>query len=292
MNDAVAYIRSLAEMRGRNADWAERAVREGESLSANAALSLGVIDIVARDTTALMQELDGRTVEIKGEAVQLSTDDLTLVELEPGWTTRLLATITNPNVALILLMIGVYGLFFEFLNPGALVPGTIGAISLFVALYALAALPVDFAGIGLIVLGLCLLIAEAFAPSFGILGLGGIASFAIGAAIMFDTDVPEFRVDWSVIAALAIFGTILLIMIARLGISSFRRPVKGGKDELIGSQGEIADWSDGRGHVVVHSERWNAKGPPNLEVGSAVRIESVEGLELSVIEEKGARPEI
>jgi membrane-bound serine protease (ClpP class) len=286
VNDAVAYIRSLAEMRGRNADWAEAAVREAESLSADAALERGVIDVVAGNIPALLEQLDKRTVEIKGETVELDTAGLTVVELEPEWTTRLLAAITNPNVALILLMIGVYGLMFEFLNPGALVPGTVGAIALLVALYALAALPVDFAGIGLIVLGLALLVAEAYAPSFGVLGLGGLTSFVIGAAIMFDTDVPEFQVDWSVIAALGVFGAVLLIIVARLGLSSFRQPVKGGKEELIGAMGKVADWKDGRGHVYVHSERWNATGPSTIEVGDAVRIESVEGLELAVIQEK------
>lgn len=288
VNDAVAYIRSLAELRGRNADWAEQAVREAASLSADAALELEVIDIVASDIADLLQQLDGMTVQIKGENVELETASLALIELEPDWTTRLLAAITNPNVALILLMVGIYGLIFEFLNPGGLVPGTIGAIALLVALYSLAALPVDFAGIALILLGLALLVAEAFAPSFGILGLGGIASFVIGAAIMFDTDIPEFQVDWSVIAALAVFGAILIVIVARLGISSFRRPVKGGKEELIGAQGEVVDWKNGHGHVLVHSERWNARGPATLDVGAAVRIEGIKGLELSVMEENGA----
>lgn len=291
VNDAVAYLRSLAELRGRNADWAEQAVREGASLSANSALELGVIEIVTNDLDQLFQELDGRSVEIRGEIVELETKNLEAVELEPDWVTKFLGTITDPNVALILLMIGIYGIFFEFLNPGALVPGIIGAISLLIALYALAALPVDFAGIGLIVLGLSLLLAEAFAPSFGILGLGGIASFAFGAAILFDTDMPEFRVDWPVIAALAVFGAVVLILVARLGISSFRRPVKGGREELIGAQGEVADWDEGSGHIVVHSERWNATGPRHLPVGGNVTIVGIDGLQLSVIAETQSKPE-
>lgn len=282
VNDAVAYIRSLAEMRGRNADWAERAVRDAQSLSASAALEQGVIEIVAVDIETLLVELDGRTVEIAGESRELSTTGLSIVQIEADWSTKLLATITNPNVALILLMVGVYGLFFEFMNPGALVPGTIGAISLLVALYSLAALPVDFAGIALILLGLALLVGEAFAPSFGILGLGGLASFVFGAAIMFDTDVPEFQVDWSVIAALGVFGAILIVIVARLGISSFREPVRGGKDEMIGAMGEVVDWDKGRGHVFVHSERWNATGPRNLETGATVKIERIDKLELLV----------
>ncbi|WP_341712149.1 nodulation protein NfeD [Erythrobacter sp.] len=291
VNDAVAYIRSLAEIRGRNADWAERAVRNAESLSASAALEQGVIEIVAADIEELLVELDGRTVDVAGESRKLSTKSLSIVQIEADWSTRLLATITDPNVALILLMVGIYGLFFEFMNPGALVPGTIGAISLLVALYSLAALPVDFAGIALILLGLALLVAEAFAPSFGILGLGGLASFVVGAAIMFDTDVPQFQVDRSVIAALGVLGAILMIIIARVGISSFRRPVKGGKEDMIGAKGEVADWHDGRGHVFVHSERWNATGPHDLEQGATVKVEGIDKLELSVSlsEEEDAR---
>ena len=286
VNDAVAYIRSLAEMRGRNADWGEKAVREAASLSANAALEQNVIDIVAEDVGSLLQELDGRTVTVNGQERQLATAGLVLTEIEPDWLDELLAVITNPNVALILMMIGVYGLFFEFMNPGAMVPGTVGAISLLIGLYALAALPVDFVGLALILLGLALMVAEAFAPSFGILGIGGLAAFVFGAAIMFDTDVPQFRINRSIIAAVALFSAGLLIAVARVGIRSLRGRVETGSEELIGARAQVLDWQDGAGHVFVHSERWNAVGPTTLEKGATVTVDSISGLQLGV-----SRPE-
>ena len=282
VNDAVAYIRSLAEMRGRNANWAEEAVREAASLSANAALEGGVIDVVAADTRSLLAKLDGMTVAIDGAQRVLDTQRIELVEVEPEWTTRILAMITNPNIALILMMVGVYGLLFEFMNPGALVPGTIGAISLLIGLYALAALPVDFVGVALILLGLALMIGEAFAPSFGVLGIGGIAAFAFGAAILVDTDIPAFTVDWTVIAALGVFSAGLIVLIARLAIRSRREPVQTGRDELIGATAEVLDWHDYAGHVFVHSERWNAIGPDSLKEGMPVIVHSVDGLRLHV----------
>ncbi|WP_372520045.1 nodulation protein NfeD [Qipengyuania sp.] len=282
VNDAVAYIRSLAEMRGRNADWAEEAVRGAASLSANAALEQNVIDIVAEDVGSLLEQLDGRTVVVAGEEIELRTQGLVLREFETTWVTQVLATITNPNIALLLLMIGVYGLMFEFLNPGALVPGTVGAISLLIGLYALAALPVDFAGIALIVLGIGLMVAEAFAPSFGVLGIGGVAAFVFGTTIMLDTDVPEFQLDRSFIAALGVFSAVLVIFVARAGIASFRHRIVTGAEELIGASAKVMDWQGGKGHVFVHSERWNARGPDNLAAGDEVVVTKMKGLEMTV----------
>ncbi|WP_421993098.1 NfeD family protein [Qipengyuania sp.] len=282
VNDAVAYIRSLAEMRGRNAEWAEEAVRGAASLSANAALEQGVIDVVASDPASLLGQLDGREYIVDGETRAMSSAGLLINEIEPSLGTQILATITNPNIALLLLMIGVYGLVFEFLNPGALVPGTIGAISLLIALYALAALPVGFAGVALIALGVGLMVAEAFAPSFGILGIGGVIAFVFGATVLFDTDVPDFRVNWSVIAALAVFGAGLVVLVARVGIRSFGHPVVTGAEELIGVTATVLDWRNGKGHVFVHSERWNAHGPDRLEEGETVVIDEIAGLNLTV----------
>ena len=189
INDAVAYIRGLAELRGRNADWAESAVREAESLSATEAAKRGVIDFVATNVADLLTQADGMVVEMSGGAERtLATEGLSLEQVEPDWRTAFLAIITNPNVALILMLVGVYGLIFEFLNPGALVPGTVGGISLIMGLYSLALLPLDWAGAGLILLGLALIVAEAFAPSFGILGIGGTVALVIGAVILVDTD--------------------------------------------------------------------------------------------------------
>ena len=282
INDAVAYIRSLAELRGRNADWAEAAVREAASLPASAALEAGVIEIVASDMDELLTKLDGRTV-IAGSAERtLQTQGISLVELEPNWRTRLLSAITNPNVALILMMIGAYGLLFEFMNPGALYPGTIGAICLLTGLYALTALPVNFAGTGLILLGLALMVAEAFSPSFGILGIGGIVAFVIGGTILVDTDVPEFQLSWSAVVGLAVASALATVAVGRMALKARRRKVVSGAEELVGAVGTVLDWEQGTGHVFVHSERWRATGPQSLDEHEPVRVTRIEGLVLWV----------
>ena len=282
VNDAAAYIRSLAELRGRNADWGEQAVRGAASLSAVAALEQNVVDIVAADLDTLIAALDGRTVTAAGIERRLETRGLALVAIEPNWRTRLLAAITNPNVALILMMLGIYGLFFELMNPGALIPGTIGAICLMVGLYALAALPVNIAGIGLIALGVGLMAAEAFAPSFGILGIGGIVALILGGTILIDTDVPQFRVSWPTIAAIAVAGIVVLIAAARVAVTARRGRIVSGAEELVGARGTVLDWKEGRGHVFVHSERWSAIGPDRMEKDGAVRVTRLDGLVLAV----------
>ncbi len=283
VNDAVAYIRSLAELRGRNRDWAEAAVRTAESLSANAALERRVIDIVARDMDDLLAQLHGRTVTAGSAERTLDTRNLALVHVEPNWRTQLLAAITNPNIALILMMIGIYGLIFEFMNPGALYPGTIGAICLLIGLYALAALPVNYAGVALMLLGVALMAGEAFTPSFGILGIGGVIAFIFGATILIDIDVPQFQISWPVLGGVAVFSLGITAAIARLAMTSRRRKVVSGREALIGSRGIVLDWQEGRGgHVFVHSERWRAGGVGSLQAGEPVRVTAVEGLTLQV----------
>jgi membrane-bound serine protease (ClpP class) len=291
LNDSIAYIRSLAEMRGRNAEWAELAVREAASLSASAALAENVIDVVAEDVPSLLRQLDGMTVTIGGAERVLETGSLAITEIEPDWATRVLGIVTDPNVALILMMVGVYGLLFEFMNPGALYPGTIGAISLLIGLYALAALPLDAVGVMLILLGIGLMTAEAFAPSFGILGIGGLASFAFGAAILVDTDVPEFTIDWPIIAALGVFSLAMIILVGRLALQTRRARVQTGRDDLIGAVGEVMDWRKGTGHVFVRSERWNARGPVSLAKGALVVVQELDGLCLEVAPAPDRPPE-
>ncbi|MDT9598640.1 NfeD family protein [Sphingosinicella rhizophila] len=282
INDAVAYIRSLAELRGRNADWAEAAVRSADSLSANAALEQWVIEIVARNSEDLLRQLHGRTVIAGGAERALDTRGLALRTIEPNWRTRLLGAITNPNIALILMMIGVYGLLFEFMNPGALYPGTIGAVCLLIGLYALAALPVNYAGVALIILGVGLMAGEAFTPSFGILGIGGVVAFVFGATIMIDTDLPQFQISLPVIAAVALVSLFLAVIIARLAVTSRRRKVVSGREELIGSRGTILDWEGSSGHVFVHSERWRAGGVGPFRKGDPVRVAAIDGLILAI----------
>lgn len=282
LNDAVAYIRSLAEFRGRNADWAEAAVRSAASLSAQAALEQKVIDVVARDRADLLKQINGRPVTAGGAKVTIDVRKLVLVDVDPNWRTRLLSAITDPNIALILMMIGIYGLMFEFMNPGALYPGTIGAICLLTGLYALTALPVNYAGVALILLGIGLMTAEAFAPSFGILGIGGVVAFVLGAAIMIDTDIPQFQIDWPVLGGAALASLAMTAVIARLALAAHRQKIVSGREQMIGATGTVLDWQNGRGHIFVHSERWQAKGSHELNTGTPVRVTTIDGLTLGV----------
>ena len=292
VNDAVAYIRSLAEMRGRNADWAERAVRDAESLSATAALRENVIDIVAGDEAELFRQAHGRVVQVEGRELSLDTRDLRQEAYDPDWRTKVLGIITNPNVALILMMIGIYGLLFEFMSPGSLYPGTIGAICLLLGLYALAALPLNYAGAALLLLGMTLLVAEAFMPSFGALGIGGVAAFVIGAAILIDTEeVPGFVIYWPVIGALAVAGLGLGILVARMALTSRRHAVTAGREAMIGQPAEVSDWSGRRGHVFLLGERWNAVAKQPLQPGQQVRVVGLDGLTLAVEPDGSDRPD-
>ena len=287
INDAVAYIRSLAELRGRNADWAESAVRDAASLSARAALEQQVIDIVAPSVEDLLRQVDGREIVIAGGTARLETGNLQQVALAPDWRTRLLGVITNPNVALILMMIGIYGLLFEFMSPGSMYPGTIGAICLLLGLYALAALPLNYAGAGLALLGMALLVAEAFMPSFGVLGIGGLAAFVIGVAILMDTDgVPGFEIYWPLVGGLALAGLGLALLVARLAMGSFKHRVTAGQEAMLGARAEVSDWSELRGHVFLQGERWNATSSQPLRAGQRVRITAIEGLMLTVAPEE------
>jgi membrane-bound serine protease (ClpP class) len=282
VEDAVAYIRSLAELRGRNADWAESAVRDAASVSAEKALELGVIDFVAADTADLLAQAHGREVRVGEARLVLDTRGLAVVAIEPDWRTRLLAAITNPNVALILLMVGVYGLLFEFMNPGALVPGTVGAISLLLGLYALAVLPVSQVGAALLLLGMVLMLAEAFTPSVGVLGIGGLVAFVFGATMLIDADVPGYGVSLPMVFGIALASLALSLLIARLAVRSHRHRVVTGTQALVGSSARVLDWSGGSGHVMVAGERWQARGEPDLRPGQEVRVLEVRGLSLHV----------
>ena len=282
VNDAVAFIRSLAELRGRNAGWAEKAVREAASLSASAALKAQVIDIEAQDQADLLRKLEGRTVKLGKSSVKLALTDHPVEVIGPDWRTRLLATITDPNVALILMMIGVYGLFFEFMNPGSFLPGTLGAICLLIGLYAFAALPVNFAGAALILLGIGMLIAEAFLFSHGVLGIGGVVAFALGAAMLIDADTPDFRISWSLIVGLAITSAAFLLLVARTAMGARKRAVVSGVEEMVGARGVVQDWGGGKGHVFVHGERWSAVGQGEFAQGQPVRITRLSGLTVEV----------
>jgi membrane-bound serine protease (ClpP class) len=287
MNDAIAYIRSLADLRGRNAEWAERAVREAASLSANAAAAEGVIDFIAPDIDSLLQQADGRRVSVAGMPTTLSTKDLSPQELAPDWRTQILSVITDPNVALIFMMVGIYGLIFEFMSPGAVFPGIAGAVSLLIGLYALAVLPVTIAGVALIILGIGLLIAEAFMPTIGAFAVGGVIAFMVGAAILIDPDAVGFEINWAAVAGMAAASLALSALVLRLAVKSRQRPVVTGTEQMIGMAGKVEDWSGASGHVFVRGESWNAVSALPLSAGATVRVTRVDGLTLTVAPANG-----
>jgi membrane-bound serine protease (ClpP class) len=282
INDAAAYIRGLAAMRGRNADWAERAVREAASLSSDEALAQHVIDVVATDVGDLLRQIDGRQVAVASGTATIHSKELTVEAIDPDWRTQILAILTDPNVAIILMMIGIYGMIFEFMNPGAVLPGVIGAIALLLALYALNVLPVNFAGLGLIVVGVILMVSETFVVSHGILAIGGAVAFLIGATILFDSDVPGLALSWPVIVFVLGLGSLLFCVVVLMALRSRQRPVVSGREEMIGSPGRVVTWADGRGRVSVHGEQWQAVSTAPLMPGQAVRIVALRDLTVTV----------
>jgi membrane-bound serine protease (ClpP class) len=282
VHDASAYIRGLAQMRGRNAEWGERAVREAVSLSADEALAQHVIDLIARDVADLVAKLDGRKVTTSAGERVLATSGAETVTLAPDWKSRFLAIITDPSIALILMMLGVYGLFFEFSNPGWVLPGVIGGICLLVGLFALQMLPINYAGLGLILLGMTFFIAEAFVPSYGSLGVGGVIAFAIGAVMLIDTDVPGFGIPLALIAALAIVSGLFIFFVAAIALRARRRPIVTGSEELIGSAGEMLDDAQTDGWARIHSESWRVHSTLPLKRGQHVRVTARNGLVLTV----------
>lgn len=282
VNDAVAYIRGLAEKRDRNADWAERAVREAVSLSADAALEQDVIDVVAASLSELLQAIDGMTVNTATGDVTLATANLSIERSEPDWRTEFLSVITDPTIAYLLMLVGIYGLIFEGYNPGAMVPGVIGAICLLLALFAFQVLPVNYAGLALIGLGIILMIAEAFVPSFGALGIGGVIAFIVGSVILMDTEVPGYGISTPVIATLGGVGGAVVLAIIWFAVRSKQTRIVSGREEMIGLTGTALNDFEGRGMVFVHGERWIAKSDRAVSKGQNVRVVDIKGLTLYV----------
>jgi membrane-bound serine protease (ClpP class) len=282
INDAVAYLRSLAQLRGRNVEWAEKAVREGANLPADEALEQKVIDLIANDVPDLLKKLHGRKLTIGAGEVTLATEHMTVEAVEPDWRTELLSVITNPTVAYGLLLIGIYGLLFEGYNPGAVLPGVVGAICLLLALFAFQVLPVNYAGLALIVLGALLVVAEAFMPSFGALGVGGLIAFVMGSIMLFDTSVPGFEVAMPIIAAIAFVAGVILCGIVWMFGRARRRPVVTGVDQLLGSTAEAIDGFTDQGMVRLGGELWKARSSAPLRAGQRARVVRVEGLEVWV----------
>jgi len=272
VHDAAAYIRSLAQLRGRNAQWAERAVREAASLSASEALKMNVVDLVADDVPALLRQLDGRTLPVAGGSRTLHTQGAPVLRFDEDWRTRLLAAIADPSLALLLMLVGIYGLVFEFANPGMVAPGVVGAICLLLALFALQMLPVNLAGLALVLLGLAFLVAEAFLPSFGVLGVGGIVAFVLGSLILIDSDSPGWGIPPGVIGGLALLSLGFVATVGTLAARARRRPVVSGMPTLVGAGGELVEFAGDQGWALVQGAHWRVHGPPGLRPGDRVRV--------------------
>ena len=284
VHDASAYIRGLAQLRGRNAEWGERAVREAVSLSAEEARKLKVIDVIAQDVNDLLQKLDGRRVTVDGTQRALKTRDAAVVELEPDWRSRLLAVIADPNVALLLMMIGIYGMIFEFSNPGYVLPGVAGAICLLLAMFAFQLLPINYAGLGLILLGIAFIVAEAFMPSFGALGIGGVIALVIGAVILIEPEAAAagYQMMLPLVIGISLASAAIVFLIVAMAVKARGRPVVSGHEELIGATGEVLDDFAHEGWVRAHSENWWARSAIPLARGQKVRVVARDGLMLQV----------
>jgi len=285
INDAVAYIRGLATLRGRNEEWAEQAVRKAVSLTAEEALEKNVIDIVATDQGDLFRQLDGRVIEVLGAKKTLSTTGLIVKELKPDWRNRLLEVIANPNIAYILMLIGIYGLILEFSTPGAILPGTVGAICLLLALFSFQVLPINYAGLALILLGIALMAAEAYQPSFGVLGLGGIVAFVTGSVILIDVDLPGYGINLGIIAGFAVSSAAFFILALGLVFKARRNPIVSGKEEMIGASCVALEAFETQGRVRVHSELWAARTSTPMRKGEKARVNAIHGLVLDVTPE-------
>ena len=286
VNDASAYIRGLAQLRGRNAEWAEKAVRESVSLPATDALAMKVIDVVAIDVADLLKQVNGRKVTAGGAERTLDTKEARVERIEADWRTKLLSVITDPSVAYILLLIGIYGLFFEFYNPGFVLPGVVGAIALLTALFALQMLPVSYAGLALLILGVAFMVAEVFMPSFGALGIGGAIAFVLGSVMLIDTDVPGYAVPWSVVAAVTAASAFFVLVVVGMAVKARRRPVVTGREELLGSVGEMVEDAAPEGFAFILGENWRVRGAGALRKGQKVRVVGMRGLLLDVVVEE------
>jgi membrane-bound serine protease (ClpP class) len=282
VNDAAAYIRGLAQMRGRNAEWAERAVREAVSLSASEALKLKVIDLVAEDVPDLLKRLDGRKLKVAEQDRVLQTADAAATAFEPDWRTRFLSVITDPSIAYVLILLGIYALVFEFSNPGLVFPGVVGAICVLIALYAFHLLPVNYAGLALMLVGIAFVVGELFFPAYGSLGIGGAIAFVIGSVILIDTDIPGYGIPIALVLGIAVAGAAFLFLVVGMALKAHTRPVVSGREELLGSTGEVLEDCEREGWARVHSETWRIHSGLPLKAGQRVRVTAMDGLLLEV----------
>ena len=282
LHDASAYIRSLAQLRGRNVEWAERAVREAVSLSAEEALRIHVVDRVAGDVGELLKQIDGTRVSAAGTTVTIDVDGAEVVAFDPDWRTRMLFVIASPSLALLLMTIGVYGLLFEFSSPGYILPGVVGGICLLLGLFALQMLPFSTTGLALMALGMAFLVAEIFVPTSGALAVGGVIAFVAGAMMLIDTDVPGFGIPLALIVGIAAVTALFVLVVVGMAVQSRRRPVVSGREELAGESGEVLADFTGEGWARVHGETWRVRSVVPLTQGQRVRVTGIDGLTLDV----------
>lgn len=282
INDATAYLRSLAKLRGRNEEWAVQAIQSADSLPSEEALAMNVIDLIAVDEIDLLKQINGRTVQLNNKPLVLDTLALSRENIAPDWRNKFLAVITNPTIAYVLVLIGLYGLFFEFSNPGAIVPGVTGGIALILALYAFQMLPVNYAGLALMLLGMILVVSEALVPSFGALGMGGIVAFTVGSIILMDTDIPGYGVPLALIAAISATTTAVFLMLVVMLFKARKQPVISGQEELLNARGKALVDFDRQGVVMIHGERWSARSHSAVKQGDEVIVNAIEGLTLLV----------
>ncbi|MDA0689501.1 MAG: nodulation protein NfeD [Proteobacteria bacterium] len=282
INDAVAYIKSLAELRGRNQEWAELTVLEAANLTASEALEMNVIEIIAENLDSLLEQLSGRSTVIDGQQVTLELDTYNVTNVEPDWRHEFLSLITDPNVAYILLMIGIYGLILEFYNPGLGLPGITGVICLLLGAYALQMLPINYVGLALIVVGIGLMVVEAMSPSFGVFGLGGMVAFVLGSVILMDTELEAFRISLSIIAAFAVASTAVFVFALSMLLRARRQKVVSGVEAMVGGKAIALQAFDHAGHVRAFSENWKAESDEPIAKGDTVEIIGIDGLTLKV----------
>jgi len=285
VNDAAAYIRGLAQMRGRNAEWAERAVREAVSLSAGEALKMKVVDLLAEDVPDLLKRLDGRALKAADRERVLQTAGAATVAFEQDWRTRFLSVITDPSVAYLLILVGIYALVFEFSNPGLVFPGVVGAICILIAAYAFHMLPVNYAGLALMLLGIAFMAGELFFPAYGSLGVGGAVAFVLGSVILIDTDVPGYGVPFALVLGVAAASAAFIFFAIGMMLKARKRPVVSGQEELIGSTGEVLEDLESEGWARVHGETWRVRSSTPLKAGQRVRVATLKGLLLEVVPE-------
>ncbi len=282
LNDSISYIRGLAEAHGRNADWAEDAVRHAATLTATEALEMNVIDLIADNRAELLKAIDGREVKVKNKSFTIDADELTVEKIEPSWRLKILNTIASPEIAILLLMVGLYGLLFEGYNPGAILPGVAGVICLLLAAYALQVMPVNYAGLALIIVGLILIVAEAFVPSFGALGLGGIVALIFGSIMMFDSGIPGFGISISFVVGLALIAGLFLLWLISYLVKLRKRGAVSGRESIVGGTGTATAAFSGNGYVWVAGESWAAHSDSPIEKDQEIRVRAMRGLVLDV----------